>query len=308
MKTIATLTMNPTIDASCEVDRIEHTIKMRTDAERYCPGGGGINVARVFVRLGGNARCIYPSGGATGPALDGLLDQHQLVRTHIPVSGPTRLAMAVFERDTGKEYRFTPAGPTLSEQEWTECLARIADVECDILVASGSLPPGVPKDFYARVSQAMAERGIETALDTSGDALRQGLAGGKFLLVKPNVAELEQAVGRTLSSDAEIADEAQAIVAKGQARFVAVTMGERGAMLASDKGILQLPALPIEAKSAVGAGDSFMAGMIHALARGLEPEEAFRFGMAAGSAAVLTPGTNLAYQADVERIFRSSSG
>ena len=122
MKSIATLTMNPTIDVAYEVDRMIHTHKMRTVSEHYCPGGGGINVARVFVRLGGNARCIYLAGGATGDALDGLVDLHQLVHTRVWIAGHTRIATSALEHQTAKEYRFTPQGPTVSEAEWRNCL------------------------------------------------------------------------------------------------------------------------------------------------------------------------------------------
>ena len=302
MKTVATLTMNPTIDLSYEVDRLVPTLKMRARNERYAPGGGGINVARVFVRLGGNARCYYLSGGATGQTFDGLVDLHQLVHTRILISEPTRVATAVYEKETGEEYHFTPAGPTILASEWQACLVRLEEADCDILVISGSLPQGVPADFYARVVARMAKRGIETVLDTSGDALAHGVAGGKLMLIKPNIAELQQLVNRTLDDPREIAEAAEAIVAKGHTRLVAVTMGNRGALLASEAGSTIFPALPIEAKSAVGAGDSFVAAMVHALARGCDPLDAFRHGIAAGTAAVMTPGSDLAYPADIKKI------
>lgn len=303
MKSIATLTMNPTIDVAYEVERVFHTRKMRTCSERYSPGGGGINVARVFVRLGGNARCYYLSGGATGPAFDGLVDLHQLVRVRIPISEPTRLATAVYDRHSGKEYRLVPPGPTVSPEEWQECLDRLAEAECDYLVASGSLPPGVPADFFARLARGMRQRGIGMVLDTSGAALREGLAAGGILLVKPSLGEFRQLVGRELESVDEVMQAASEIVGQGRAELVAVTMGHRGAVLARRQGALHLPAIDIEAKSAVGAGDTFLAAMVHALARDWDPVEAFRYGIAAGSAAVLTPGTDLAYPADIERLF-----
>lgn len=303
METIATLTMNPTIDISYEVDRVFHTHKMRTENERYCPGGGGINVARVFVRLGGNARCYYLSGGATGIAFDGLVDLHQLVRTRIPIAQETRVAAAVLERESGKEYRFTPSGPEVAPGEWQACLDRLTEAQCGYLVASGSLPPGVPADFYARVARTMKERGIAVVLDSSGDALREGLAAGGVALVKPSRSELQQLVGNELTSVEEIGEAASDIVGQGQADLVAVTMGHEGALLAWRDGTLYLPAIPIEAQSAVGAGDSFLAAMVFALAEGRDPIEAFRYGMAGGTAAVLTPGTGLAYPKDINHLF-----
>jgi len=303
MKSIATLTMNPTIDVSYDVAKVRHTHKMRTDNEWYAPGGGGINVARVFVRLGGNARCYYLSGGATGPALDGLVDLHQLVRTRIRIEQATRVASAVLEHDTGKEYRFTPQGPHIHEHEWQECLDRLAETDCGYLVLSGSLPPGVPDDYYARVIRLLRDRGIEFVLDSSGEALRHGVEEGGILLLKPSQGELQQLVGRELGSIAEIEAAAMGIVASGKARLVAVTMGHEGAILAGPDGAVFVPALDIVARSAVGAGDSFVAAMVHALACGKDEVEAFRFGVASGSAAVLHPGTRLAQPDDIKRLF-----
>ncbi len=302
MPNIATLTLNPTIDTAYEVDRVVPTHKMRTRKEHYDPGGGGINVARVFVRLGGNARCYYLSGGATGVALDGLLDLHQLVRTRIPIAGPTRVSASLFDRESGREYRVVPQGPTIAPEEWRQCLERLAEADCEYLVASGSLPPGVPDDFYARVAADAAGRGIKVVLDSSGPGLREGIAGGHLHLIKPSLGELRQLSGLPLETDAAIAEAAMAIVESGKAELVAVTMGHEGALLASKAGTARLPALDVVAQSAVGAGDCFVAGMVYALATGHSTGEAFRFGIAAGSAAVLTPGTDLARPDDIERL------
>lgn len=303
MKNIATLTMNPAIDVAYEVPRMVHTHKMRTFGEYHCPGGGGINVARVFVRLGGDARCYYLSGGATGVALDGLVDLHQLVRRNIPISGQTRVSTVVLEQETGKEYRFVPPGPPVSAQECDKCLEALSRVDCDMLVASGSLPPGVPSDFYASVGKLMRARGVEFIVDTSGPALAATLAAGGVRLVKPSLGELGQLCGRELESIEDIAEASMDIVQRDQAELVAVTMGSHGAMLARQEGTLFRPAVSVEARSAVGAGDSFLAAMVHALARGWDPVDAFRYGIAAGSAAVLTPGTNLAHANDIEELF-----
>jgi 6-phosphofructokinase 2 len=302
MKTIATLTMNPTIDIAYDVDRLFHTHKMRTQGERCDPGGGGINVARVFCRLGGLARCFYLAGGATGVALDGLLDEHRLLRTRIDIAGSTRVAAAVHERDSGKEYRFTPPGPEVSAAEWQACLDLLADAECDYFIASGSLPPGVPDDFYARVAAALRARGIAFVLDSSGEPLKQTLAAGGVHLIKPSSGELRQLAGRELTSREAIADAAMAIVRAGRAELVAVTLGHQGALLARAEGTLYLPAVDIEARSAVGAGDSFLATMVHALAGGRDVVEAFRRGMAGGAASVLNPGTGLAHPDDIARL------
>lgn len=304
MKTIATLTMNPTIDVSYDVDRVFHTHKMRTRNEHYEPGGGGINVARVFTRLGGAAHCLYLSGGATGVALDGLIDGHGLPHTRIPITQPTRIAGAVHEAETGKEYRFTPAGPTVSEAEWRSCLDVLENVECDYFVASGSLPPGVPEDFYAQAAALLRKRGIAFVVDTSGPALKTTLAAGGVHLVKPSAGELRQLTGRDLASSEDIAEAALGLVREGRAEIIAVTLGHGGAVLAQASGTHFLPALDIEANSAVGAGDSFLATMLFALASGKSAGEAFRWGMAGGAASVLNPGTGLAHPDDIASLLQ----
>lgn len=303
MMKIVTLTLNPTIDVAYEVDQVFHTHKMRAHSESHDPGGGGINVSRVFTRLGGDARTCYLAGGATGAALDGLLDMHGLARTRIDIKGHTRIATSVLERESGREYRFVPPGPTISPEETQACLDQLEHIECDFLVASGSLPPGMPEDFYQRVQATAGKRGIRMVLDTSGAALRMGLAGGGIYLVKPSQGELQQLVGRKLEGVEAISTAASAIVKQGQAEYVAVTMGHEGAVLAGPDGTLFLPAIEIEAKSAVGAGDSFLAAMVYALTAHWSHAEAFRYGIAAGAAAVLTPGTDLCHREDIERLY-----
>ncbi|MEW9854266.1 1-phosphofructokinase family hexose kinase [Novosphingobium sp. M1R2S20] len=309
MPRIATLTMNPTIDVSYDVARVQHTHKMRTTNEQYAPGGGGINVARVFKRLGGEALNFYLAGGATGPTLERLLSEFGLGCCRIPIAGTTRIASAVHELETGKEYRFTPSGPTIKESEWQDCLDSLsAALPLDALVLSGSLPSGVPADFYARAAAVARESGTPVVLDSSGDALAAGLEAGGLLLVKPSQGELAALVGRELEGIEEIGVEAMRFVEAGKARLVAVTLGHRGAVLARAEGPSFLPAPEIEAKSAVGAGDSFVAAMVHALANGRDELEAFCFGMAAGSAAVLSPGTGLADPEDIQRLHAQICG
>lgn len=302
MKRIATLTLNPTIDASYDVNRVFPTHKIRTRNERYEPGGGGINVARVFCRLGGEVECVYFSGGATGVAFDGLIAELNLPRRRIEIAEPTRVASAVHESESGQEFRFVPAGPTISEAECARCLDLLREVDCDYFVASGSLPPGMASDFYARAGALMRERGARFVLDTSGETLKATLAAGGVHLVKPSAGELRQLVG-DLDRPGAIAGAAMEIVRGGKAELVAVTLGHKGAVLARGEGAVFVPAVEIEAKSAVGAGDSFLATMLHALASGRDPVEAFRYGMAGGAASVLNPGTGLAHPGDIERLF-----
>lgn len=308
MKPIVTLTLNPSIDGSAETDVVRHTRKVRTTNERLDPGGGGLNVARALGLLGAPALALYCAGGAIGDALDRLLDARGVARRRIPIAGDTRFAHVVRETSTGREYRFTPEGPVLSEAEADAVLAALGEVDCEYLVASGSLPRGVAPDFYARVSDIAARKGAKLILDTSGEALRRALDHGGVHFAKPSRGEFAALTGETLDDPAAIAAAAMRFVEDAKVAMIAVTLGHEGAVFASREGVTIAPALDVPVVSAVGAGDSFVAGFVFALSRGMSAREAFHMGVAAGTAAVMTPGTELCRRADVEALYARLTG
>lgn len=167
---------------------------------------------------------------------------------------------------------------------------------------SGSHPRGLPADFYARIVETARKRGVRVVLDTSGEALNSTLAGGGVHIVKPSLGEMEQLVGCPLRDRGALVEAATTIVENGGAKIVVVSMGNQGALLVQAGHVLVLPAIPVEARSAVGAGDSFVAAMTYGLATGRPIDEASRLGIAAGTAALLTPGTDLCHRSDVERL------
>lgn len=303
MPSIVTLTLNPAIDGACEAQEVRPTHKIRTTNERYHPGGGGINVARVAARLGGDVLAIYLAGGATGSVLNALVDECALPRLCVDIIDHTRVSLAVLEERTGLEYRFVPQGPLIGETEWRACLAILEHMDCDWLVLSGSLPRGVPEDFYVLAGDIARRRGAQVVLDTSGPALTRTLAAGGLFLVKPSLGEFEQLIGAPLRTPETLEEAAQSLIANGGTTHLAVTMGHEGALLANAQGILRLPAIPVVAQSTVGAGDSFLGAMIQSLASGRTPLDAFRIGLAAGTAAVMTPGNDLCHREDVDKIF-----
>jgi len=202
------------------------------------------------------------------------------------------------------QYRFVLPGPALGEREWRACLERIEALPAPpaFLVASGSLPPGVPDDFLARLARCARKLGARFVVDTSGPALEAALAEGVYL-VKPNLRELGLAAGRPLTDAARWEDAAIDLVRAGKAELVALTLGEMGAFLAGRNLRLRAPAVPVKAASAVGAGDSFLAAMVWRLAAGGPVDDAFRYAVAAGAAALLTPGTELARKDDIARLY-----
>ncbi|MES2644257.1 MAG: 1-phosphofructokinase family hexose kinase [Myxococcota bacterium] len=299
---IVTVTLNPALDESSTVPRIRPDVKLRCSAPTREPGGGGVNVARVAHRFGVDERALWACGGPEGNRIAALLDAEGVTHVPVPVSGDTRRNLHVTETETDKVFRFNLPGGVVTEADLDALLARLASEEgAAFVVASGSVPPGLGADAWTRVVAA-APRGARVILDTSGDALRHALGHGLFL-IKPNRNELAKLVGRPLPDREAVAEAARTLVADGAAEGVVVSLGAEGLLLVTATEEVFVAAPRVHAVSAVGAGDSTVAGIVVALVRGLSLAEAVRFGAAAGAAAVLTPGTALCSPEDVERIY-----
>jgi len=299
---IVTLTLNPALDASTEVPALMPDAKLRCGPVRREAGGGGVNVARAIAALGGAALALHAVGGPTGAIIQACLEQEGVPQRPLFISGTTRENLAVLDRSSGERFRFVLPGPPMSRSEWRRCLdAAVAAAEGPYFVASGSLPPGVPADFYSRLASALEPSGTRLLLDCCGAPLRAALAGGVHL-VKPNYREFDELMARE-QTDAERERSAARLVADGRAEVVIVTLGSRGALLVSGTERALIPAPPVSrAESPVGAGDSFMAGLALALASGRELADACAFGVAAAAAAIMTPGTEPCRRDDVERL------
>ncbi|TCZ66796.1 1-phosphofructokinase family hexose kinase [Roseicella aquatilis] len=300
---IVTLTLNPTVDVASEAEMVRAVRKTRTRNERFDPGGGGVNVSRVVRELGGETLAIILAGGIAGSLLEQLLEQQGVPRRSIPIAGRTRMSLTVNDLSSRHEFRFVPEGPEVSEAEWRAALAALEQEPGDWIVASGSLPRGVPDDIYVTAARMAARQGRKYVLDTSGAPLRAALGQG-LTLIKPSRGEFEALVGRPLNTPRALNEAALALVREGAAELIAVSLGHEGALLAEPEGVLRLRALDVPALGAVGAGDSFLAAMVLKLSEGESPREAFAWGMAAGAAAVMRPGTAQPRRADVEALRR----
>lgn len=295
--------MNPAVDLSTDTERVAPTEKLRCGAALHDAGGGGVNVARVLARLGGAAHALCPAGGSSGEWLKARMATEAMDATFLLLTDETRVSFTVHEQSSGAEYRFVMPGPTLSEAEWRSCLQALMDLNPFPVwvVASGSLPPGVPADFYARLACLCRERGARLVLDAAGPALAAAMAEGVYL-VKPNLRELSELVGAPLESPAAWCAAAQGLVDRGAAEVVALTLGHLGAVLVTREGLWCADPLAVPVVSAVGAGDSFVGGMVWALHDGQPLLDAFAWGVAAGSATLLTAGTALCRAEDVRRL------
>jgi 6-phosphofructokinase 2 len=300
---IVTLTINPAIDIFVNVGRVEPTRKLRCSPPKRDPGGGGINVARVAHRLGGDVTAIYPIGGQIGKLLQRLLEREDIASLVTPSHVETRENFTAYEESTGEQYRFVLPGSPLHRAEWEAVLERLASLpqRPKFVVASGSVPPGAPDDFFARVARHAKALGAKSVVDTSGPALKAALAEG-VSLIKPNLVELSDLVGSSLTSDAEQMAACRKLVKDKRTEMVALTLGADGALLVTAHRAWRAQPLAIEVVSAVGAGDSFVGGLVAALAAGKPLEEAFCVAVAAASASVLTPGTGLCQPGDVDRL------
>lgn len=302
MSRIICITLNPTLDLSNDALRVVPTHKVRVRNQRQDVGGGGINVARVIAELGGEAEVAVLSGGASGVIMEEALRALPLHLHTFAMKGAVRIAFMVYEEETNLEYRFVPDGPVVAPLEIEPVFDLIERERADYVVASGSLPRGVPVDSYARMARMTATGNGRFVLDASGEPLAAAIAEGGIFLFKPSLSELEKLVGHSLDIESAGAFAAD-LVRRGAARHVALTLGSDGALLVGPDGMIRMPAITVPVRSAVGAGDSFVGAMVWALSKGQTMREAFRFGLAAGAAAVMTPGTELCRRADILRLY-----
>ncbi|WP_214316657.1 1-phosphofructokinase family hexose kinase [Nonomuraea sediminis] len=302
---ILTLTLNPSLDRTIEIAYLDRGTVIRAAAARLDPGGKGVNVSRALLANGIAGRAVVPFGGDEGRQLVHLLELAGLDMITVPVAGRTRSNVTLAEPD-GTTTKINEPGMALSLDE----LDTIAEAvliaahppapgqpgAADWVVASGSLPPEVPADVYARLCRRFAEAGINVAVDTSGPALACALAAGPAL-VKPNLDELADATGMALRCVGDVAAAAGKLRAAG-ARAVLASLGADGAMLVSDEGLWYGRAPVDEPRSSVGAGDAMLAGFLAGGARG---PGALAEALAWGAAAVSLPGSRVPSPADIDR-------
>lgn len=300
---IVTLTINPAVDVSTTVNKMVPFTKMRCAPAHRDPGGGGINVARVLKRLGIEATAIYPAGGATGQLLGNLLEHEGVRSISIPVLNDTREDITVFDATTREQYRLVFPGAALGEIEWQKCLGSIARIQSEplFIIASGSLPAGVPNDFFGRVARASKEARSKAIVDTSGSFLKAALEEGVYL-IKPNLHEFQDLTGIAASDEAALIEAGHGLIDRYRIEIIVVSMGSDGALLITRDVAWRANGLPIDPVSVSGAGDSFLGAMVWSLASNNSLEMALRYGVAGGSAALLNPGTELCRLEDVHRL------
>ena len=303
MPKIVTLTPNPALDIAAHIDALVPAHKLRCGAVRRDPGGGGINVARVVHRLGGEAVAVYAAGGGSGDELAALLDGEGLRHRPARVGGHTRESFNLTDDRTAQQYRFILPGDPISEAECNGLirLATTALAPNDYLVGSGSLPPGAPQDFYARAIAAAKPRGALTAIDSQGEPLAAALAEGVYL-AKASAREWSAHLDAAPEGVPGWHDVLRPLVASSRARMAIVTLGADGAVLVAADAAWHASVPRVESITTVGAGDSFLGALLVKLIDGAIPDDALRYAAAAGTASLLVTGTGLCAPAEVERL------
>ncbi len=302
MPDIITITFNPCIDKSTSVSTLKPETKLRCSAPTFEPGGGGINVARAIKKIGGEALAIYPSGGYSGKFLNLLLEKENLSVLTVETRNQTRENMIVLDSATNLQYRFDMPGSQLFENEWQRCLQIIEENDSKFIVASGSLPPGVPIDIFAKISGIARKGNRKLIVDSTEEALRAALEESVYM-IKPNIGELSRLVGKEELKSDEIELAAKDLINEGKCKIVVVSLGASGAMCVSREQAFKISAPVVKTKSTVGAGDSMVAGIIFFIPNGKSLHEAIQYGVACGTAATLNNGTGLCRKEDVDKLY-----
>ncbi|MFH0768698.1 MAG: 1-phosphofructokinase [Chloroflexota bacterium] len=299
---IATITVNPSLDEDIFVDGLVLDEANRWVKLRNYPGGKGINVSRAVHEMGGLTVAYGFIGGPVGRAVEILLDEEGVLVSFTPITQETRTNVIITDTRASQQTRIDAPGPRISKRELERFLKKLGQIvpSPDLEVAGGSVPPGVPVSIYYDIVMEAKDRDARTILDAEGQWLEEGIKAKPYL-IKPNVHEIEELLGKVLPTEETIIEAAFGLVQMG-IEIVVISRGKDG-IIAAIKGHLFKAVPPVvKTRSTVGAGDCTIAGLALKLAYGKPLIEACQLAVAMGTAAVLTPGTALCHRADVERL------
>lgn len=302
---IVTITINPAVDKSSSTEKLMPEKKLRCTDMVTEAGGGGINVSKAINKLGGESFAIFPAGGINGQVLENAFREHGIAYKAIPVETETRENIVIVETGSNSQYRFVMPGGELKPDiiDTIEKTLNTLPEKPSIIVASGSLSPGLPDDFYAKIAAFAKKLGAKCIVDTSGKPLELAMQSGVYLM-KPNVNELARLAGKDELQLYEVDNAAMELINKKACEVIVVSLGAAGALIVTAEGVDHVPAPTVRKKSTVGAGDSMVAGMVWMLEQGKSIKEMVRFGVACGTAATMNPGTELFRKEDAMRLYQ----
>ncbi|MDN3678054.1 1-phosphofructokinase family hexose kinase [Flavobacterium paronense] len=303
MSKIITITLNPSIDKSISVPNLIADQKIKCNAVTFEPGGGGINISRALQRLGGKSEAFFFAGGNFGNFFIELIKSKKIAFQAFKIKKETRECIIVFDESNSNQYLLDVKGPEVAVVESNSFLKTISKLkEVDYLVASGSLPLGVPNDYFVQLAKIAKKMGAKFILDTSGEPLKLALNEGVYL-IKPNVKEMGLLFGIEKMDLALAKEKAIELVQSKKCEIVVVSLGADGALVVTKDFAEHFPAPKVKKISTVGAGDSMVAGIVLKLSKGKSIQEAIKYGLASGSATTMNPGGVLCTKEDADRLY-----
>ena len=289
---IITVTLNPAIDKTVEINDFAVNTVNRVSSVRLDAGGKGINVSKVVLSLGGKSKAIGFLGGRAGNFIKSYLDEMGIENDFIVVNGETRTNLKIVDPVQHTNTDINEMGPQITAediQQMDDYISQLVD-DKSVIVFSGSVPPNADQDIYQKWIDQAKRKGAKTILDADGELMRRGIEAGPYL-IKPNIHELERLLDRKINSIEEAVECSRIIMKKYGIEIVAVSMGETGALFLNEETTLFAKGITVDVKSTVGAGDSMVAALAYAIDERYIFEKAVTLAVAAGTANVMTYGT-----------------
>ncbi len=301
---IATLTLNPCIDKTICINNFVFGGMNRVKETRVDPAGKGVNVAMAYRNLGGDVCCTGFNYDDGGQLVTDLLDKSGIRHDFVNVKGKLRTNLKIFDVSQRIATEINEPGYPVTENDLSKLLKKITEIKRGIstLALCGSVPQGVPNSIYAQIIGMMRSLSIRCVLDAEKELLCEGSLAQPYL-IKPNLHELESAVGIKLKSMSELVKAARKFIDMGVS-IVAVSLGEDGALLVNETQVFRSPVVRVEVKGTAGAGDSMIAGFCLAIEKSLSADDLLRYGMAAAAASCMNEGTMLCKKDDFEVLLR----
>jgi len=299
---IITVTLNPAIDKTIEIDdfiigNVNRIVSTRVDA-----GGKGINVSKVIKELGDKSLALGFLGGNSGNQIKNYLDDINIKNDFLILKGETRTNIKIIDKVNNTHTDINEKGPSLMGQDITNIKEKIMEY-CkpdSLVVLSGSVPIGVSSDIYCEIIKDVKNKGGKVILDADGEMLLQGIKAGPYM-VKPNVEELEKAFGKKINNEEEVIETARKVLEYG-VKYVVISQGSEGSIFISADKVAKVKGIKVEVKSTVGAGDSMVAAMAVAIENNYSFEETMKLACATSAANVMTEGTQTGRLVDIEML------
>jgi 1-phosphofructokinase len=299
---IITVTLNPALDKTIEIDEFKIDSVNRIVSTRVDAGGKGINVSKVIKELQYKSLALGFLGGSSGGQIKNYLDDLNIDNEFLLVKGETRTNLKIIDKVNKTHTDINENGPSLGKQDIINIKEKIMQhcKEDSLVVLSGSVPNEVSTSIYGEIIKDVKNKGGKVILDAEGELLMEGIKAGPYM-VKPNIDELEKAFGISINNEEKIIETAKKILEYG-VKYVVISLGSEGSIFISNDTVAKVKGIKVQVKSTVGAGDSMVAALAVAVQEDYSLEQAMKLACATSTANVMTEGTQTGRFDDIERI------